>query len=189
MCGCYRDVRLECLGLLRGLVATAKAAPERSELLGRSVEPILWRISESLLEQHAALGPAGDQQTAAAPGAGQLTSELVGLAEDLVLHATASLQTCLSTCQPFMSGWLLPSNALAASRPHVLRCACRVSAEGPPVLQCPALSASLRSWQSIGRGAAWQQTLCILRAGTKWLHAQRGWAPLMLQPAVLYCHE
>ena len=121
-----RDVRLECLGLLRGLVAVAKAAPERTSILSRSVQPVLWRISESLLEEHSALGRPGSQHTAAALGSGLLNAELIGLAQDLVLRAPASLHAALGECQPFVTGWQLPFVASMASSLPVPVCANRV---------------------------------------------------------------
>ena len=121
-CFC-RDLRLECLGLLRSLVTIAKAAPAKTHVLSRSVQSILWRINESLLESHSALTTPGIQQTAVAPGSDLLTAELIGLAEDLVLHAPAPLHACLSACQPFVAGLQLPSVAPVARSLRVPVCA------------------------------------------------------------------
>ena len=77
-------------------------------MLSRSVQPILWRISEALLEKQSAHGAPGMDATMPAPGGGPLTLRLLALAEDLVLQAPAPLQTVLSACQSFPAGWQVP---------------------------------------------------------------------------------
>ena len=66
---------------------------------------MLWRISESLLEEGSALGALGSQQAENAAGAGPLISDLIALAEDLVLQASAALRPFLVACQSFPAGW------------------------------------------------------------------------------------
>jgi len=136
-CVLRRNVRLECLGLLRGLVAIAKVAPERTNILSRSVQPILWRISESLLEEHSALGRPGSRQTAAAPGSSLLTAELISLAEDLVLHAPASLHASLGECQSFVTGWQLPYRCLDPQQPAFI-CVRQSCVQLTELLRCSA---------------------------------------------------
>ena len=88
-----RDVRKACLELLCGLVTIAKAEPNRlEETLGPSIQRILWRLSECLLEERV---EGMDAPT--------LASELVGMVKLVVLHAPAALQPFLAVCQPLPS--------------------------------------------------------------------------------------
>jgi hypothetical protein len=99
-----RNVRQDCLGLLSNLVAVAKAAPDRLETLGASVQLILWRLSECFLEEQAPSAVASSPDALVAPASASLASELVGLGELVVLHAPAALQPFFAVCQPLPRG-------------------------------------------------------------------------------------
>lgn len=125
------------------------------------MQPILWRISESLLEEQSGPGVAGSQQTMTASASSPLTAELIGLAEDLVLQASTPLHAFLAAYQSFAAGERAHSHRDAAIWKHlgVTDRLLRLTKPMSSAMQCPALSALHRSWHGTGRADTWPQTL------------------------------
>ena len=99
-----RSVRLGCLGLLGDLVVNAKAAPNGLQSLGASVQLILWRLSECLLEEQAPSAVANSPEALVGLVSASLAPQLIGMAELVILRAPAALQPYLAVCQPLPTG-------------------------------------------------------------------------------------